>query len=380
MSITTGYSFILADTDTNWRLGRNIISETGNQLTSNTMQFIAANASGQGWQFVDDDGGTRFEIEASTGNAWLPSGNLYLNGNLAATQSWVTSQGYLTSVSDIWVNTAGDTMTGTLSFAQPVGLGFANGQYIKDNGNGGLIIYSGAAVGITGTSIAVSNNTTVAGWLGVTGIVSANARKLSLGILDLNSGVTPAQFKIKTTIPWNYGGSDFTVNIKGFRYGTGQMVSLSIGWHYYNNEFYNRNAISNGAWAPTISLAKSPDGYVIIHIPGPDYWPKLYVESVYSSGSTDSYTSGWSWSDADLSDWNIKFLQEIKQTEYIIYYNTCKNKIGTDAIIYKSPQNMIDIMKQQIKDKKYFIGCFDSLRQMNKIIDYLSNFGKKMNG
>jgi hypothetical protein len=529
MSITTGYSFILADTDTNWRLGRNIISETGNQLTANTMQFIAANAANEGWQFVDDDGNTRFEIGASTGNAWLPSGNLYLNGNLAATQSWVTSQGYLTSYtetdtlasvtgrgaststnsvftgglqarknqtdnnyttaalwtesygntttgiafhisgnvgkflemrtngvlywdnaqvwtagndgagsgldadlldgidssrfiygqsgnrrgtnlisnwnqndfpdvaflsaenagtnaptgdytygmqysfhrdgaayrsqlvtalysdtsiyvrnsrdSDVWTswkriwhsgdftstnvsnwNTAygwgnhasagyaaasslanylplaGGTMSGTLNFQQPVGLGFANGQYIKDNSAGGLIIYSGAAVNINGTSITISNNTTVSGWLGVTGIVSANSRKLSLGILDLNSGVTPAQYKIKTSIPWNYGGSDFTVNIKGFRYGSAQMVSLSIGWHYYNNEFYNRTAISNGAWAPTISLAKSPDGYVIIYIPGPDYWPKLYVESVYSSNSADAYTSGWSWSDADLSD------------------------------------------------------------------------------
>lgn len=100
MSITTGYSFILADTDTNWRLGRNIIAETGNQLTANTMQFVAANAANEGWQFVDDDGNTRFEIGASTGNAWLPSGNLYLNGNLAATQAWVTSQGYLTSYTE----------------------------------------------------------------------------------------------------------------------------------------------------------------------------------------------------------------------------------------------------------------------------------------
>jgi hypothetical protein len=83
MSITTGYSFILADTDTNWRLGRNIIVENGNQLTANTMQFVAANAANEGWQFVDDDGNTRFEIGASTGNAWLPSGNLYLNSNLA---------------------------------------------------------------------------------------------------------------------------------------------------------------------------------------------------------------------------------------------------------------------------------------------------------
>jgi hypothetical protein len=153
-----------------------------------------------------------------------------------------------------------------------------------------------------GNTTVITGNTTVSGGLGVSGIASAGARKLSMGILDLNSGITPAQYKIKTSIPWNYGGSDFTVNIKGFRYGTGQMVSLSIGWHYYNNEFYNRTAISNGAWAPTISLAKSSDGYVIIYIPGPDYWPKLYIESVYSSNSTDSYTSGWSWSDANLSD------------------------------------------------------------------------------
>jgi hypothetical protein len=143
---------------------------------------------------------------------------------------------------------------------------------------------------------------TLSGTLSVTGIASVGAKKLSMGILDLNSGGTPTQFKIKTSIPWNFGGSDFTVNIKGFRYGNSTMVSLSIGWHYYNNQFYNRNAISNGAWAPTISLAKSPDGYVIIHIPSPDYWPKLYVESVYSSNSSDSYTTGWSWTDADLSD------------------------------------------------------------------------------
>jgi hypothetical protein len=109
--------------------------------------------------------GNHVQIGAgSEGNNLYVSGNIYMNGyfggNLVATQSWVNSQGFLTSVSDIWVNTAGDTMTGTLSFAQPVGLGFANGQYIKDNSSGGLIIYSGAAVGITGTSIAVTGAAT----------------------------------------------------------------------------------------------------------------------------------------------------------------------------------------------------------------------------
>ena len=64
--------------------------------------------------------GNHVQIGAgSEGNNLYVSGNIYMNGyfggNLVATQSWVNSQGFLTSVSDIWVNTTGDTMTGTLT-------------------------------------------------------------------------------------------------------------------------------------------------------------------------------------------------------------------------------------------------------------------------
>ncbi len=87
--------------------------------------------------------------------------------------------------------------------------------------------------------------------------------------------------------------------------------------------------------------------------------------------------------DADLSDWNIRFLQEIKteknQTttpkplnDYIIYYNTNKNKTGTPAIVYACSQTLINTMIEHLKNKKYFISCFDSLKQMNTIIDFLS--------
>ena len=48
--------------------------------------------------------------------------------------------------------------SGTLNFAQPVGIGFANGQYIKDNGTGGLFIVSGAAINMTGTTITGNTN------------------------------------------------------------------------------------------------------------------------------------------------------------------------------------------------------------------------------
>jgi hypothetical protein len=79
--------------------------------------------------------------------------------------------------------------------------------------------------------------------------------------------------------------------------------------------------------------------------------------------------------DADLSDWNIKFLQEIKKSDYIIYYNTIKNKNNIDSTFYICPQVIIDKMEIQIKENKYFISCFDSLKQMNKIIEYLSQLG-----
>ena len=81
--------------------------------------------------------------------------------------------------------------------------------------------------------------------------------------------------------------------------------------------------------------------------------------------------------DADISDWNIKFIEEIKQRKYIVYYNINKNKIGTEATIYKCPQIMIDIMEEYIKNKQYFIACFDSLKEMNKIIEHLSKIGNK---
>jgi hypothetical protein len=81
--------------------------------------------------------------------------------------------------------------------------------------------------------------------------------------------------------------------------------------------------------------------------------------------------------DADLSDWNIKFLEEIKQMNYIVYYNTIQNKLNNIATFYKCPQSVIDIMENQIKNKIYFIACFDSLKQMNKVIEYLSKFGNK---
>jgi hypothetical protein len=141
----------------------------------------------------------------------------------------------------------------------------------------------------------------VSGNIAATGIVSAGGKKLSLGILDINVN-NQTQVRINTTIPFASGAADFTVNIKGFAYGAEQMVSLSLGWHYYLETFWNETIISNGAWSPTVSLAKDTNGFVVIYLPSPPYWSKLYVESVYSSSYQASYSSGWTWTDANISD------------------------------------------------------------------------------
>jgi len=160
--------------------------------------------------------------------------------------------------------------------------------------NRDTLMYGNVGIGTTNPSAKLS----------VDGVASMGSNsRLSMGILDINSGATPTQILIQTTIPWNSGSADFTVNIKGFVYGTDESCNLSIHWHYYNNVPYNANITSSGSWAPIAKLHSSDattpaNGFVQIHLLSPGYWPKIYVESMYSSAYNDLYASGWSWSDA----------------------------------------------------------------------------------
>jgi Chaperone of endosialidase len=182
-----------------------------------------------------------------------------------------------------------NTSNGSFTWYLYNGTTFTVPMYISTSGNVGI--------GTTSPSAKLD----VSGNIAATGIVSAGGKKLSLGILDINVN-NQTQVRINTTIPFASGGADFTVNIKGFAYGSEQMVSLSLGWHYYLETFWSETIISNGAWSPTVSLAKDASGFVVIYLPSPPYWSKLYVESVYSSNYQASYSSGWTWTDANISD------------------------------------------------------------------------------
>lgn len=102
--------------------------------------------------------------------------------------------------------------------------------------------------------------------------------------------------------------------------------------------------------------------------------------------------------DADLSGWNIDFINMINKQndkihecksnielkddlklinvsnkDYVIYHNVCKNKKGVKSTFFKSEQKIINKMIECIKKKKYFVACFDSLSYMKHIIGILSH-------
>jgi len=157
----------------------------------------------------------------------------------------------------------------------------------------------GGGVGIGTTSPSVK--------LAVDGEASfGDGSKLTMIGLDINSGVTPNFIKIRTKIPFASGAADFTINIKGFRYGSAETTSLMVCWHYYNSTFYSPALTSSGSFAPTVKLSaedwdSSGTAKVCIVLVSPGYWPKLYVESMYSSAYNDAYADGWDWVDADAT-------------------------------------------------------------------------------
>jgi hypothetical protein len=150
--------------------------------------------------------------------------------------------------------------------------------------------------------------TTPATKLAVSGETSVGqGRKLSFIGLDINSQATPSYIKIKTTIPAASAAADFTVTIKGFRYGNAENLNIDVSWHWYQATFWNPSVTSYGSWAPVVRLSNEA-GLVCITLTSPGYWPKLYVESMYSSAYTDTYATGWTWVDEDAAGINITTL------------------------------------------------------------------------
>ena len=188
--------------------------------------------------------------------------------------------------------------------------------------NQGLHFAGGTTFIQTGTSNVMSMKTD--GKIGI-GVTSPNAKldvnggissrtgtnsAYSVGVLEISDGGTPTQVKITTAIPFSGTTNAHSIKISGFQYGSANTVDLQISWHVYNNSFYNRAITSSGGWAPTVTLAVE-NGYVVVHLLSPGYWPKMYVESLYNAFGSSAHAQGWSWSDAAISGDSGKPVQTV---------------------------------------------------------------------
>jgi predicted heme/steroid binding protein len=179
---------------------------------------------------------TRLRIEA---NGTIKLSMLTSNGFVKTSGSdgslSIDTNTYLTttSASSTYLPLTGGTLSGTLNFSQPVGLGFANGQYIKDNGSGGLVIYSGAAVNINSTSLTVNSATTFSSSVQANQFNAVNDRNyLARGSFRITSSTNNASTldisvtDTSTSIYSNYysGGNDNTLIIGTYANNTNQLV------------------------------------------------------------------------------------------------------------------------------------------------------------
>jgi len=196
---------------------------------------------------------------------------------------------------DAWNNIAisSQSFTNNVDLRAPIFYDSNNTVYYLDAANTttSLVVAGNVGIGTYTPGVKLTAN-------GVTAVGVGS--KLSFIGLDINSGVTPGYIKIRTTIPAASGSADFTVNIKGFRYGGAEMCDLTIGWHWNIDTFWNTSVSSSGSFAPTVRLSNE-GGFVCIVLTAPGYWPKLYVESMYSSAYDHDYASGWSWIDENAS-------------------------------------------------------------------------------
>jgi hypothetical protein len=125
----------------------------GNHENRSTLRFRWRSANGiNPWYDLLHSGNYNSYAPTLTGGGASGTWGISISGNAATATSATDSTKLPLS---------GGTLTGHLNLQQPYKVGFANGQYIQDNGNGGLAIYSGAALNFTGTSITASGQVTI---------------------------------------------------------------------------------------------------------------------------------------------------------------------------------------------------------------------------
>jgi len=259
--------------------------------TSGTLYFAqVANSNADNQSLTD-----RVAIE-SDGDAYFFGGNWFCNTNNSTN---VTNGG-------LYINRGGGLYAYALATARS-GAGLSGVDFWDYHGVGLVFGPDSSTKVLTVKSNIGIGTTNPQSTLAVNGEASfGDGSRLSLIGLNIASSSASPNIKIRTKIPFALGGADFTVNLKGFIYGSAETANLTVCWHYYNNTFYNATCSSSGGWAPTIQLSaedwdSSGTKKVCICLSTPGYWVKMYVESMFSNNYANSYVDGWTWVDAVAS-------------------------------------------------------------------------------
>jgi len=270
--------------------------------TSDGMYFAAA--TGRGFYWRTNGSGSNSMVLESNGQLTVSSGNV----KVRADSSYGSSYG---TVGFGGTSTGFNRISGRNSADDGLFLHSATGRHIYFRTGGStsntFTMTSGGQFQVGSTTVIDSSrNLTNIGTITNSGKISSSIGSnatYSGPLLEITTSATPTQIKITTNILYSGTGASthaHSVTIRGFQYGSAQMADLQIGWHVYNNEFYNRSVTSSGSWAPTVTLAVE-NNKVVIHLASPGYWPKLYVESMYNAYGGAGQASGWSWADAAIS-------------------------------------------------------------------------------
>lgn len=129
--------------------------------------------------------------------------------------------------------------------------------------------------------------------------------KSHYGVLEAGFyGTTTTGFKINTKIPCNGSvTSMYTLKIKGYSFGTSEVIDLSVCFYSYLGNVYNAGfSMGNHSFVPNVIKVASEDGYIVILIEAQIYYPHIIIDVFEGQlGGSQSYLEGWTCTDAPLT-------------------------------------------------------------------------------
>lgn len=113
-------------------------------------------------------------------------------------------------------------------------------------------------------------------------------------IVNYNFNGTPSHgVKIKTNIPYTNSSQMPTISIKGYAYGNGNTIDVTLVYYIYAGNFHSFKASTAGSFAPKLKLLEE-GGKVVIYLDEKVYYQRFTV-SAFAQGmsETASWFTGW---------------------------------------------------------------------------------------